>query len=168
MKTPYKHAIDLLPESVQAHRRRKRYILKLAAVQVAIFLCLAGLVTWVRAIENSAWENSSRLSASLNTLRQYPANAHIGTYQEAVFFANTPGDFDPSWFTAIINANGGQMTSLSYAENTIMITGITDSALNIETHRKTIYASNIFTQVRLGRIDWQETGEIFYELWVLP
>ena len=167
--------IDLLPESVRYKKRFRWLVIKLAALQVAIFLCIgtAGLST--RQLERRAWDESRDLAARVYALRhgqevaaaaQVQALGQRMAAEEAFLRARAPGAFDPAWVTAIMEAPGGEMTGLGFNGADFQVTGMTQDIAAIEAHRQGILDAGLFARVELGRISLQDCGGYFYELWV--
>ena len=165
--------IDLLPESVQAPKRFRKRIIKLAAVQAAIVLCIVLSAMALNALEQRAWDESLRLTMQVNALRHDLA-VTVAAYtqdivrrisaEEAFIEANAVDDFNPQWITAIISADAGNMIMLDYSHGFIMLTGMTDDMNNIEIYRQNLLETEIFHYVRIGRTALQEGGSFFYEL----
>ena len=167
------YGIDLLPESVQHPKRIRKLAVRLAAAQVAIFLCLGLVILGLHILQNRAWDESHRLNVRINYLRHgpevtalaYARDIHMQLMAaEAFLEVNMPPDFDPAWVLAILEADTGYMTSLDYAGDFIMLTGITDYMEKIENHRQSLLDTEVFNAVNLGRISLQEDGRLYYEL----
>ena len=170
------YGIDLLPESVQHPKRIRKLALRLAAAQVAIFLCIGLAVLGLHILENRVLDESLRLAGRINYLRHgpevtalaYARDIHMQLMAaEAFLEANIPPYFDPEWVQAILEADTGYTTSLDYTGIFIMLTGITDYMVNIENHRQALLYTGVFSTVNLGRISLQEDGRLYYELRVI-
>ena len=168
-------SIDLLPESVQKRKGFRKLVIRLAAAQVAIFLCLAAAVVGINVLERQAWDESHELTIHVNALR-HGAAVEAAAYarelslriaaEDSFVEAHAPADFDPVWVTAIMQTSGGHMTAFYYSGAAILVTGMIGDMNAIEAHRQSILDTEVFTQVDLGRIILQECGQYFYELWV--
>ena len=168
--------IDLLPESVQKRKQFRRLVIRLATLQVAIFLCLGAAIFGVNALESRAWANSHELNLRIYTLRHGPyieALAHardIGQLlaaEDDFIRSFAPADFDPLWIKAIMQADDGNMTALDYGGTSILVTGVTARISTIEAHRQSILSTQMFRYVSNGRIILQEDGLFLYELRVV-
>ena len=172
---PKRHThIDLLPESAQQQKRFRRLVIKLAALQAAVFLCIGAAWLGVRQLEGQAWDESRDLAARVYALRHgqevaAAAQAHelalLMAAEEAFLRARAPGHFDPAWVTAIMEAPGGGMTGLGFDGSDFQITGVIEDIAAIEAHRQGILDTGLFAWVELGRINLQGDGVYFYELW---
>ena len=165
--------IDLLPESVQAKKRFRRRIRILAAIQAAMFICIGLVAVFLNALEHRAWDESFRLTAQINYMRQNQAVAaavytHDAAWrisaEEAFLEINASDEFNPTWLTAILSACDGSMTTLDYSRGFILLTGVADNMTKIESHRQSLLNTDVFLYVRIGRTALQECGRFFYEL----
>ena len=166
--------IDLLPESVQAQKKFRKLVIQLAAVQVAIFLCIGAAVVGLHTLGRRAWDESHNLALRVHALRHGPEVAAAVHAQElslrmaaegAFLWAHAPAPFDPAWVTAIMEARGGGMTGLDYNGADFLITGVIGDIAGVEVHRQSILDTGLFMQVELGRIILREDDMYFYELW---
>jgi len=169
-------SIDLLPESIQGPKRLRRLVLRLATIQVAIFVCLAFVVLIFNILDQRAWEQSHRLDLRINYLRhgaEFMAVAqaremHTRLAAGEIFLdANMPAYFDSQWVGAVLTADDGYMTSLDYGGVYIMLAGIVDDISKVEVHRQAVLDTGMFNTVGLGRIVLQDDGRFFYELRVI-
>jgi len=167
--------IDLLPESIQKRKIFRKLIIRLAAAQVAIFLCLAAAVIGIGVLEHRAQDDSREINLRISALRHGPyvtAAAYARDLglrfaaEDAFVSAHAPGDFDPLWVTAILHASGEYITALYYTGESILVTGMLGDINAIEAHRQSILNTEAFKLVDLGRIILQDCGLYFYELWV--
>jgi len=167
--------IDLLPESIQKRRQLRNLVIRLATVQVAIFLCIVLMFIGINALEQRAWERVTEINRQVYALRHGPevaavAYAHDITQrlaiEDALLQAHAPANFDPEWLTAIMQASGKEMTVLYYNNTAITITGISYDITAVEAHRQSIRDTGLFNYVELGRIILQDCGRYFYELHV--
>ena len=167
--------LDLLPDNIQKQKGLRKLIIRLAAVQAVILICLAGAIAGLTTLERQAWEESHALTRQVQVIRQSPAIAAIAhireinrqlAAEEAFIAEIAPADFNPEWLKSIIQADTGNMTVLDYRGTGILITGITGDLTAIETHRQNLRDAEMFRDVRLGRIIRQDNGQYFYELHV--
>ena len=165
--------LDLLPESVQKRKTFRKLVIRLAAAQVAIFLCIGLIVLGADMLEERAWEDAGSISRQVYALRHGPevaAAAHVRDLglqlatEVAFLQAHAPVDFKPIWLTAIVQARAEYMTALYYSAAGILITGLAQDIIAIETHRQNILDTSVFRYVELGRIILQDCGRYFYEL----
>jgi len=172
MRTLYNRrltSIDLLPESIQGPKKRRRRIILFAAAQVAIFLCMYMIIMGVRGIANRAWDNSTQIAIEINTMRQsQEVTATQDIEPDMLLFTDIPADFSPLWVMAAVQADEGYMTSLSYTDNSILLTGLTDDMLKINTHIQNLLDTEMFMSVSMGRTNWLDDGWFFYELLLVP
>ena len=170
-----KKHIDLLPERVQKRKGFRRLVIKLAAIQVAVFLCIAAAVAGLSALERQTWDSSHELQLAINTLRQgqavaaaaYARELSLRIAAEDAFIAvHGPAAFDPGWLSAILLLEAGHMTNFHYTGIAILITGMSGDINAIEAHRQSIRDARDFRAVDLGRVMLQDCGRYFYELWV--
>ena len=168
--------IDFLPETVQGPKRVRRYKLRLAAAQAAIFLCIVLAALVLGMLERRAWDNTHRLALRISYLRHGPEVMAVAQARdmharlaaaEAFLEDNMPEYFDALWVAAVLEADTGYMTSLDYGGVRFMLTGITDSMDSIEAHRQGLLDTGMFESVLLGRIIMQDDGRLFYELRVV-
>ncbi|MCL2404420.1 MAG: hypothetical protein FWC92_02605 [Defluviitaleaceae bacterium] len=166
-------SIDLLPENVNKLKTLRRFAIKLAAVQVAIFLCIGLMIYGINTLGQRAWEYTSELDRQVYAIRHMidiDALAYardIGqrlAAEDAFLQAYAPADFDPVWITSIIQAGSEHMVMLDYSSTGIMITGMSDDMTAIEAHRQDLTQTGVFGYVELGRIIMQDCGRYFYEL----
>ena len=167
--------IDLLPESLQKRKRFRKLVIKLAAAQVAIFLCLGGAIAGLSILESQAWADSHELTIGIHALRHGPAVAAMAyahelsqqlAAEDAFISAYAPSDFDPTWLMAILQADDEHMTELSFGGATFLLTGMVRDITQIEAHRQRLLDKEMFSSVGLGRIIMQDDGRFFYELHV--
>jgi len=165
--------IDLLPENLQKRKAFRKLMIRLAAAQVAIFLLFVLAIAGIIALEQRAWDEVHDLSLHVHTLRHGPvvtAAAYARDIiqrqaaEDALLRAHAPAAFNPYWLAAIIEAGSGDITILYYSGAGIMITGMSESIIAVETHRQSILDTGVFSDVELGRIILQDDGRYFYEL----
>ena len=165
--------IDLLPESVQIRKLHRKRIIKLAALQAAILLCLGLAIVAANALEGQAWEESHCLAVRINNLRQYQATAETIDARdinrrilaaEAFIEANAPTEFNPEWLATVLSADHGYMTTMDYSRGFILLAGAVDNINKIEIHRQNLLDAEIFVYVRMGRVSLQDEGTFYYEL----
>jgi len=169
--------IDLLPERVQRQKRARKLAFRLAAAQIAIFLCLVMAVIGLNALEQQAWEHSRYLTQEINALR-YSDEVALVAYamgiqlhlaaEDAFFEGSDPAEFDPIWLWAILSANKGHMSGLDFDGVSILLTGIVERFDDIEAFRQVLIYTDIFEYVGLGRIRSQGDDRFFYELRLVP
>jgi len=167
--------IDLLPESIQKRKGFRKLAIKLAAIQVAIFICIGTVVVGLTVLEQHAWDESHELNMAVYTLRHGQAVAAVAyardlslriAAEDALIAAHAPAAFDPAWLSAIVQESGGQVVTFYYTGTAILITGMTRDIGAIEIHRQGIIDAGDFRAVDLGRINLEDCGRYFYELWV--
>ena len=168
-------AIDLLPQSIQKRKRLRGLIFKLAAIQVAVFLCIGAVAVGLNALERQVWESSHDLNRDIYALRHGPAVAAVAyardqsfrvAAEEAFVNASVPAIFDPLWLSAISDTCGGGMATFYYTGTAILVTGMSADISAVEIHRQSILDTGLFRAVDLGRVVLEDCGRYFYELWV--
>ena len=166
-------SFDLLPESVQSPKRFRKRIIRLAAAQVAIFICLGAAAVALNVLDGQAWAESYRMDTLLASMRDDPA-VTAATYtrdinqrlvaESAFFEAYAIADFNPLWVDAVISADTGYMTAMEYGQGIVLLTGMANDMVGIEKHRQNLLDTDIFDYVRLGRIMRQDDERFFYEM----
>ena len=147
--------------------------MSLAVVQAVIFLCLTIVVIAINSFERRAWISFYELSMETQAMRYGPAAEAAARARElalniaaedAFFDANAPADFDPMWLTAILDSDNGNMATLDYNGDFILITGTAGSYEEIEAHRQRLLDSEAFIHVGRGRTSMQDSERVYYEL----
>ena len=173
MRPPWiKNQINLLPESIQQQQRNRKNLKWIAAVQVAIFLCIALLVSAFNAASHRSWGEANyeaeRANAIAQDTRQLDLTAQEQAQRqqaEADFLGNyAPPHFDAGWLFGVLVADTGNTTAISYDGRDILLTGQTDDIGNIESHRQRLLDTEGFIDVNLGRITQQTDNVFHYEL----
>ena len=168
--------IDLLPESVQKRKGFRKLLIRLAAAQAAIFLCIVAAIIGVGELERRTWDISDDLSFRVHVLRHGPEVAAVAyardisarlAAEDAFVAAHGPREFDPVWITAIMYASDGHVVNLDYTGGGILISGRHENMTAIEAHRQSILDTGVFGGVELGRIILQYDGRYLFELQVL-
>jgi len=166
--------INLLPESIQKRKTLRKLVIRLAAAQAAIFLCIGLIAAGLNIMEARDWDNAHELYQQIHVLRHGPDVVAAGyardlgqriAAEDTFLQAHAPGAFDPALLGAIIQASCENMTMLYYTGTAIQITGILENMYAIEAHRQGILYTELFSYVELGRIILQDDGRYFYELW---
>jgi len=103
--------MNLLPNWVQAKKKRRSFLLLLATVQVAIFFVLGMVVLMVSLAEQRVWDRSAELDLRLAGFASAPAETAVQLQQarrEAVYFnefitlhAGEQQSFD--WLREVLN-----------------------------------------------------------------
>ena len=167
-----KQKINLLPACVQQQQRNRKNLKWMAAAQAAVFLCIACAIIMVNAANRRAWheaEEALRASIMAQAAQQDFAAQEIMSRQqaEANFLGNhAPPAFDAAWLSAILAADTGNTTTITYDGQAIVLAGQTMDIEEIETHRRNLLDTDSFTDVQLGRIT-QHGNAFQYELRVV-
>jgi len=158
--------MDLLPESVQSTRGKRTHVIRLATVQVAIFLCLGLAVFGMHNLVRRSEYALVNIRQEVNTLSNSPeilaaAYARDRLHEDAFILAHGPLDFDPVWVGAILAADYGEMVALAYDGQFVLVTGAVDDIGQIEDFRQRLLAWDVFEDVNLGGINSQDDGFSF-------
>ncbi|MCL2360314.1 MAG: hypothetical protein FWC73_00705 [Defluviitaleaceae bacterium] len=169
--------IDLLPAGTQKQKRNRRLAIKLAAIQVAIFLCICVVVVGLRNLDARAQGESGQLLINISRLRyshevesaiRYRELDRHFTAEEEFFAINLHYTFDPIWLDTILEVARGSITSLDFDGIDIDITGIVYNFDEIESLRLSLSETNVFDVVGMGNIRSQGQGRFFYDFRLTP
>ena len=154
--------MNLLPPWAKEPRQFRILIIRTVAIQVA-FLLLVGLVVFVLStLENRMLARSNQLSVLLQDfdvlVEQAAQDADLArayVFQlDDFFYMHRIHPFNPAWLTVLLETVpvGVDLVSAHYASETIVITAETTNIAIAEIHRRAIAQTDVFYDVRVGRV----------------
>lgn len=162
--------INLLPVWARNVKSRRKLVKILAAAQVVIFLVLAAAVAGLDSWEQETWSRSNELSNALAAFDSAPSEvaAELQSAREEAFYIEEffaeAGGFDAGRldYIAVSTPDGAALARIDFAQNRLVLTGITADIDIMEIHRANL--SEFFENVSTGRITLTDDGLFAYEI----
>lgn len=161
--------IDLLPPWAKKAKARRKHIIILAVVQIAVIFALSGTALLLHTLEQRAWAHARELSERVAAFAPAPAElaealqaARVEAVYIEQFLENVPGYMDISPVEKILEATpvGATLLRVDYTGQDFLLIGTTDDINIIETHRTNLSQFFYVTPGRITRTDETYTYEI--------